>query len=104
DASVGNIDNASCPYLGQSTAVGGYAPNVWGLYDMHGNVWEWCQDWWSPALPGGTVTDPLGSSTGTKRVIRGGSWHSGAWNCRSASRYDYAPADASDQFGFRVVL
>jgi len=64
--------NASGVYLGRTAAVGSYAPNAWGLYDMHGNVWEWCQDWWAGSLPGGSVTDPTGPETRWERVMRGG--------------------------------
>ena len=79
-------------------------PNAWGLYDIAGNVWEWCQDWYAPAYPGGRVTDPPGPDTGSNRVLRGGDWFSFAWYCRSASRSFTHPASAFSVIGFRVVL
>jgi formylglycine-generating enzyme required for sulfatase activity len=84
--------------------VGQKLPNLWGLYDMHGNVREWCQDWWSGSLPGGIVVDPQGPATGLGRVIRGGVWSGITWDCRSAARfYDY-PGGRNSDVGFRVVL
>jgi formylglycine-generating enzyme required for sulfatase activity len=96
--------NAGGIYLGRTTAVGSYVPNAWGLDAMHGNVWEWCADWWVGSLPGGSVTDPQGPATGSYRVIRGGSWSHDSRYCRSARRYASYPADRSGSFGFRVVL
>jgi formylglycine-generating enzyme required for sulfatase activity len=104
DSAVGTISNPEGTYLGRTTPVGGYAANAWGLYDMHGNVWEWCQDWWSLSLPGGSVTDPQGPSTGSCRVIRGGGWYGYARYCRSAVRGGNYPAIRYSGIGFRVVL
>jgi formylglycine-generating enzyme required for sulfatase activity len=73
------------------------------LYDMHGNVWEWCSDWYG-VYPKGSVSDPSGPSEGSDRVDRGGSWINGAANCRSARRSGYDPSDRSFNYGFRVAL
>ena len=82
--------------------VGTKLPNPWGFYDMHGNVWEWCLDWYSSNLSSG-VTDPKGSSSGSSRVIRGGGWNCGASGCTSSYRYYYSPSYESNNFGFRLV-
>ncbi len=84
--------------------VGLKLPNSWGLCDMHGNVWEWCQDWWSYSLPGGIAVDPQGPATGLYRVIRGGDWYRYARFCRSAYRSNIYPDSRGDDIGFRVVL
>ncbi|MDR1420351.1 MAG: SUMF1/EgtB/PvdO family nonheme iron enzyme [Treponema sp.] len=82
--------------------VGSFAPNAWGLHDMHGNVMEWCWDWHG-VYPGGTQTDPAGPSSGSNRVLRGGSWPSIAQALRSADRGSSTPAIWSRNFGFRLV-
>ena len=87
----------------QTHPVGKKIPNDWGLFDMYGNVWEWCFDW-QGNYPAESVTDPWGPDKGTSRVLRGGSWLSVDWECRSSYRLWRRPTYTSDFIGFRVVL
>jgi formylglycine-generating enzyme required for sulfatase activity len=82
--------------------VGSFQPNAWGLYDMHGNVAEWCNDW-SGGYPSGHITDPTGPSSGQYPVLRGGSWGYSAGNTRSAYRYGYFLHGRGLSNGFRVA-
>jgi len=84
-----------------TTPVGTFPANAWGLFDMLGNVWEWCADWSGP-LSGGPVTDPKGPETGASRILRGGSWLDGAG--RSADRIGRNPYTIRLTLGFRVAL
>ena len=84
--------------------VGTKQPNAWGLYDMHGNVLEWCADWWYGKYPSGAVTDPTGPASGSNRVRRGGSWNNYAQYCRSAYRSGFEPNRRSNYLGLRVAL
>ena len=84
--------------------VGLKKPNLWGLHDINGNVWEWCLDWYQDRHPGGSVEKPAGPPTGTARVFRGGGWDYNAASCRSSYRNNVNPARRSAYLGFRLVL
>jgi uncharacterized protein (TIGR02996 family) len=89
--------------VGKTTAVGSFPPNAWGLYDMHGNVWEWCHDWYASSDKE-EVQDPAGPATGSARVLRGASWGLHSTDCRAACRCWNAPAARSSNGGFRAAF
>ncbi|MBM3837400.1 MAG: formylglycine-generating enzyme family protein [Verrucomicrobia bacterium] len=84
--------------------VGQKRPNLFGLHDIYGNVWEWCHDYYDSAYPGGSIERPSGPSSGVSRVFRGGGWDWKASSCRSAYRNNVLPTRRSNYLGFRVVL
>jgi formylglycine-generating enzyme required for sulfatase activity len=93
------------PVLHRTCQVGSYPPNPWGLHDMHGNVCQWCQDWYDKDYYGLAVSqDPPGPEKGSERVVRGGYWSKPANNCRAASRGSLAPNYRFFGGGFRVAL
>ena len=100
------------PSLNRATRAGSYPANTWGLHDMHGNIFEWCRDWYHNKLPGGEDPDLYFAKstaemnrTGDKsRVRRGGCWADEGWPCRSAFRLRFEPERRYDHLGFRVVV
>ena len=89
--------------IGQSRPVGQKKPNEWGLYDMFGNVWEWCSDWMGP-FSGNHEVDPVGPEHGERKIIRGGSWFNEPEALRSANRNAHIPQSRQTNNGFRLVL
>jgi formylglycine-generating enzyme required for sulfatase activity len=100
--------NAKGKYLKKTSIVASYPPNILGLFDMHGNLWEWCEDWYQDwyfewCKKQGVIENPTGPATGELRVLRGGSWDNFAWRCRSANRSNFRPGNRSNRIGFRLV-
>lgn len=92
------------PSIGRTTTVGSFSGNAFGLYDMHGNVWEWCQDVFDSQYYAQRVErDPVGPNVGGTRVLRGGSWADGGGSCRATGRGNISPESTGGHFGFRVV-
>lgn len=99
------------PSLKRTSKVGSYPANLWGIHDMHGNVFEWCRDWYHAWQPGGTDPDLYSArrtatkseAGGISRVRRGGCWADEGWPCRSAFRLRFEPERRADHIGFRVV-
>ena len=118
-AARGGKKGQGCKYAGKNTvgtiawildnsgnkthAVKGRTPNELGLYDMSGNVWEWCTDWYG-RYAAGFQTDPQGLDEGSYRVLRGGCWNSNAWYCRVSNRSFNTPDFSGNGYGFRLVL
>jgi formylglycine-generating enzyme required for sulfatase activity len=95
----GNLNDGRGGYS-EHTKVGSYAPNAWGLHDMHGNVYEWCLDWYGSLT---NSSDPVGSVSGSYRVRRGGCWYYGADSCTSSYRDYDSPSDHNLYYGFRLA-
>jgi uncharacterized protein (TIGR02996 family) len=94
----------TAPVLGRPCPVRRYAPNAWGLYDMHGQIWEWCADWFDHEYyHSSPVEDPPGPARGSVRVERGGSFRGDGWGCRAAYRTSNSPDRGMDFYGFRIA-
>jgi uncharacterized protein (TIGR02996 family) len=93
------------PFLGRPSAVGSYPPNAFGLFDLHGNLAEWCSDWYRPRYYARSPRkDPKGASRGRSRVLRGGAWGDRAASCRTARRIAFTPETVHDALGLRVAM
>jgi formylglycine-generating enzyme required for sulfatase activity len=101
DFPLTGCSNTSTAYPNQTQAINSYSPNAFGLYNMHGNVWEWCADWYG-TYSTTAQTNPTGVSSGSSRVFRGGGWNENARYCRSAGRDFSGPNGDANFVGFRL--
>jgi len=102
NAEIPSIHSVSGKFVGHPMPVGSYPSNPWKLSDMHGNVWEWVEDWYAP-YSSLEATDPTGPSVGKLKVIRGGSWYFGADNALSSYRRTHEPESWGFSIGFRII-
>ncbi|WP_366860565.1 MULTISPECIES: formylglycine-generating enzyme family protein [unclassified Thiothrix] len=103
DHEVPYDDGEEGEYREETVPVKSLPANDWGLYEMHGNVSEWCQDWYG-TYSERAVRNPKGGNSGSARVLRGGSWIYGGRVCRSAFRLNAVPGDRLLSIGFRLAL
>ena len=105
DGRIGYGTDVAGKYIKTTTVAGSYPANAWGLYDMHGNVYEWCADWFDAEYyETSPKCDPTGPDHGKDRVIRGGAWYGYPEDCRSANRCFYPPTARYNNIGFRMIL
>jgi len=103
DGRIPYAGGATGAYRARPVPVGSLPPNGWGLYEMHGNVWEWCADWYG-VYADGVQVDPTGPGSGAHRVLRGGSWIGHGRHARSAARRADSPGYRNESIGFRIAL
>ncbi|MDE7411357.1 MAG: SUMF1/EgtB/PvdO family nonheme iron enzyme [Paramuribaculum sp.] len=98
------VDSSIEGYVSSTYKVGSFEPNGYGLYDMHGNAYEWVNDFYKDAVPAEEMVDPTGPETGNQKMVRGGGWSNSGRELRTAVRWGYRPTTRMEHIGFRVVL